>query len=152
MASVPLVTITNLYQSAKRHAGDWVKAGRNYRACYKDGKFELTHYGTLILTTDENRRTYAVGVGAWSASDRDAINTVMHNLGVGVRVRVCKGDIITAYANPGCWTEIPIRGVIMQYIITCWFGQEIDTTMYWTGIGLLAVFGTVLSVKSNDND
>ena len=47
---------------------------------------------------------------------------------------------------------IPIMGVIMQYIITCWFGQEIDTTMYWTGIGLLAVFGTVLSVKSNDND
>lgn len=106
MASVPLVTITNLYGSAVRNAGEWVKAGRSYRARYSRGVFELTHYGTLILVTDENRHTYKVGVGAWSASDRDAINTVMCNLNVGVRVRVHKGDIVTAYTNPGCWTEM----------------------------------------------
>ena len=93
MASVPLVTITNLYKSAVKNAGEWVKAGRNYRAMYKDGKFQLTHYGTLILYTDEYAHQYQVGAGAWSASDRDAINTVMHNLGTGVRVRVCKGDM-----------------------------------------------------------
>lgn len=104
MASVPLVTITNLYHSAKRHEGDWVKAGRNYRACFKKGVFELTHYGTLILTTDENARTYDIGAGAWSASDRDAINTIMHILDTGARVRVCKGDIIPVCA--GYWTNV----------------------------------------------
>lgn len=94
MASIPLVTITNLYSSAVRHAGEWVKGGRSYRAMYKGGQFQLTHYGTLILYTNENTHEYKVGVGAWSASDRDAINTVFHNLGTGKRARVCKGDII----------------------------------------------------------
>lgn len=94
MASVPLVTITNLYKSAVRHAGEWVKAGRNYSALYKDGKFQLVHYGTLILYTDERARNYQIGAGAWSQSDRDAINTVMHNLGTGVHVRIKKGDLI----------------------------------------------------------
>ena len=94
MASVPLVTITNLYKSAVAHAGEWRKAGRNYSALYKDGRFQLVHYGTLILYTDERERQYQIGEGAWSASDRDAINTVMHNLGTGVHVRIKKGYII----------------------------------------------------------
>jgi len=94
MASVPLVTITELYKRAVRHAGEWVKGGRSYSAIYNNGQFQLIHYGTLILFTDENKHTYQIGKGAWSASDRDAINTIMHNLGTGVRVRVRKGDII----------------------------------------------------------
>jgi hypothetical protein len=102
MASVPLVTITRLYESAVRHAGEWVKAGRNYRAMYKDGKFQLTHYGTLILYTDEHTCTYQVGEGAWSASDRDAINTVFHNLRTGKHARVHKGYMIVEGAG---WTE-----------------------------------------------
>ena len=102
MASVPLVTITNLYASAVRHAGEWVKAGRNYRAMYKNGQFQLTHYGTLILYTDENTRQYQIGAGAWSQSDRDAINTVLYNLGTGIHARIKKGDLITEGQG---WTE-----------------------------------------------
>lgn len=95
MASVPLVTITRLYESAVRNAGEWVKAGRNYRAMYKNGQFQLTHYGTLILYTDEHAHQYQIGEGAWSQSDRDAINTVLHNLRTGVHARIYKGNLIT---------------------------------------------------------
>lgn len=102
MASVPLKTITNLYKSAKAHGGDWVRAGRHYTAQYDNGKFQLVHYGTLILYTDENERVYQIGAGAWSASDRDAINTIMHVLGTGKRARVCRGDIIAEGAG---WKE-----------------------------------------------
>lgn len=102
MASVPLVTITKLYKSAVNNAGEWVKAGRSYRAMYKNGQFQLTHYGTLILYTDENTREYQVGAGAWSASDRDAINSVLCNLGTGIHARIKNGDIITEGVG---WTK-----------------------------------------------
>ena len=102
MASVPLKTISNLYKSARNHRGDWVRAGRCYSANYKDGKFQLVHYGTLILYTDENARQYQIGAGAWSQSDRDAINTIMHILGTGKRARILKGELISEGAG---WTE-----------------------------------------------
>ena len=104
MASVPLKTIMNLYTSATRHEGEWIHAGRAYTGHYMDGRFQLVHYGTLILFTDENTREYQVGAGAWSASDRDAINTIMHMLGTGKRARIYKGNLITEGAGWGEYT------------------------------------------------
>lgn len=102
MSSVPLKTITNLYKSARNHKGEWVRAGRSYSGHFKDGKFQLVHYGTLILYTDEHAHEYQIGAGAWSQSDRDAINTVLYNLGTGIHARIKKGDFI---AEGQGWTE-----------------------------------------------
>lgn len=103
MASIPLVTIEKLYKTAVRNAGQWVRGGRSYSAYYKDGQFQLVHYGTLILYTDDVKRQYQVGEGAYSASDRDAINSVMHILGTGKRARIQRGYMITEGAS--YWTE-----------------------------------------------
>lgn len=47
---------------------------------------------------------------------------------------------------------VPLLGLAMEYVITNWFGQEIDKTMYWTGIGLLSVLAFIASTKSKDSD
>lgn len=105
MASIPLVTIERLYASATRNPRAWVHAGRSYDARYDNGKFELVHYGTSILNVDEGKLTYKIGADAWSASDRDAINSIFHLLGVGVRAHVHNGSV---YVNKGltAWTEV----------------------------------------------
>ena len=109
MASIPLKTITNLYATARRNPRKWMYAGRSYCARYDNGDFELLHYGTPILRVDENKYKYTIGRGAWSASDRDAINSIFHLLGVGVRAHVHYGDI-SVEEGMTVWTEKVVEG------------------------------------------
>lgn len=109
MASIPLKTITNLYATARRNPREWMYAGRSYCARYDNGDFELVHYGTPILRVDENKTQYTIGGGAWSASDRDAINSIFHLLGVGVRAHVHYGSI-TVEEGMTVWTEKVVEG------------------------------------------
>lgn len=46
----------------------------------------------------------------------------------------------------------PVMGEVMYYIITNWFNHEINRELYWTGIGLLAVFGIVIYTKAETKD
>ena len=80
MASIPLQTIVDLHALSDRNRGRWVKR-KDYEAyTYPDGKFKLTHYGTVIFTIDPSTRKYTVD--GWSASDRDAVNSMLHIYGI----------------------------------------------------------------------
>lgn len=47
---------------------------------------------------------------------------------------------------------VPLLGLAMEYVITNWFGQEIDKTLYWTGVGLLSVLAFIVSTKNKEDD
>ena len=47
---------------------------------------------------------------------------------------------------------VPVIGEAMYFVITNWFGHEIDQTLYWTGIGLLSVFTLVVSSRSKEDN
>ena len=76
MASIPLKTIVDLHARSVDNPGRWVKGGREYEAyTYPDGRFKLTHYGTVIFSIDPSTRQYKLG--GYSASDRAAVETMM---------------------------------------------------------------------------
>lgn len=59
MASIPLKNMTTIYNRASQNAPDKVRMG-NYSAKLDYPRFQLWHYGTLILTLDiERGRVYA---------------------------------------------------------------------------------------------
>lgn len=61
--------------------------GRVYRATWEEEseEFRLYHYGTLILkvTDPYGDQDIQIGAGAYSVSDRDAINSALWKLGIG---------------------------------------------------------------------
>ena len=80
MASIPLQTIVDLHALSGRNRGRWVKR-KEYEAYTDDrGRFRLTHYGTVIFTIDPSTRRYTVS--GRSASDRDAVNSMLHIYGI----------------------------------------------------------------------
>lgn len=46
----------------------------------------------------------------------------------------------------------PILGEVMYYIISNWFGHDIDKELYWTGVGLIAVAGMIVGVGKKNED
>ena len=76
MASIPLKTIVDIHDRSVANPGRWVKGGREYEGyTYPDGRFKLTHYGTVIFSIDPSTRQYKLG--GYSASDRAAVETMM---------------------------------------------------------------------------
>jgi len=83
MAKIPSQVIENLYYKSRANPGRWFSAGRGYEIyTYPDGRMKLTNYGTVIYRYDPSSRTYDVG-GAYSPSDRNAINSMAALTGVG---------------------------------------------------------------------
>lgn len=46
---------------------------------------------------------------------------------------------------------VPLLGEVMYYVISNWFGQEINNEAYWTGVGLLAIFGMLISTSKRED-
>lgn len=46
---------------------------------------------------------------------------------------------------------IPLWGEVMYIIIENVLGHDMNKELYWTGVGLLAVFGTIIYAKSKDD-
>ena len=88
MPSIPLKNMTTIYSRASENAPDKVRMG-NYSAKLDYPRFQLWHYGTLILTLDIERGIEFLG--GFSASDRDAINSILMLAGMRSRVSIA-GD------------------------------------------------------------
>lgn len=88
MASIPLKNMTAIYERASENTPDRVGMG-NYSAELDYPTFKLWHYGTLILTLDIERGIEFLG--GFSASDRDAINSILTLAGIRSRVSIAGG-------------------------------------------------------------
>ena len=88
MPSIPLKNMTTIYNRANQNAPDKVRMG-NYSAELDYPTFRLWHYGTLILTLDIERGIEFLG--GFSASDRDAINSILVLAGMTSRVSIAGG-------------------------------------------------------------
>ena len=88
MPSIPLKNMTTIYERASENTPDKVRMG-NYSAELDYPTFRLWHYGTLILTLDIERGIEFLG--GFSASDRDAINSILVLAGMKSRVSIA-GD------------------------------------------------------------
>lgn len=85
MPSIPLKNMTTIYERASDNTPEKVRMG-NYSAQLDYPKFQLWHYGTLILTLDIKRGIEFLG--GFSASDRDAINSILALTGMNARVSI----------------------------------------------------------------
>ena len=101
MSSIPTQVITDLYYRSQRNPGRWVSGGRAYEMyTFPDGRVKLTHYGTPIYRFDPKTGEYDTG-GAFSASDRDAINSMAWLTGVGgASIRFGKFTPMSRNHNP----------------------------------------------------
>lgn len=88
MASIPLKNMTTIYNRANQNAPDKVRMG-NHSAQLDYPRFQLWHYGTLILTLDVERGIEFLG--GFSASDRDAINSILVLARMNARVSIAGG-------------------------------------------------------------
>ena len=88
MASIPLKNMTTIYNRANQNAPEKVRMG-NYSAELDYPTFRLWHYGTLILKLDIERGIEFLG--GFSASDRDAINSILTLAGMTSRVSIAGG-------------------------------------------------------------
>lgn len=88
MASIPLKNMTTIYNRTSEDAPYKVRMG-NYSAELDYPAFRLWHYGTLILTLDIERGIEFLG--GFSASDRDAINSILTLAGIRSRVSIAGG-------------------------------------------------------------
>ena len=88
MASIPLKNMTTIYNRASENTPDTVRMV-NYSAELDYPNFRLWHYGTLILTLDIERGIEFLG--GFSASDRDAINSILVLAGMTSRVSITGG-------------------------------------------------------------
>ena len=79
MSFIPTKQITRLMKKAKESDGIYVKDG-NYEMRYGWDSIVLTHYGTTILWYSPHDNLISIS-GAYSVSDRDAINSVCRLLG-----------------------------------------------------------------------
>ena len=92
MSTLPLKTVQDLYERAKAKRNWWHKGGREYEAyMYADGRFLLSHFGTMIFDYDPDAGTYAVA--GESVADRDAINSMFRILGIDDAASNMKGKI-----------------------------------------------------------
>ena len=88
MASIPLKNMETIYSRASENTPDRVRMG-NYSAELDYPTFRLWHYGTLILTLDIERGIEFLG--GFSASDRDAINSILTLARMNARVSIAGG-------------------------------------------------------------
>lgn len=94
MVKIPTVLIQEIYAKAKRNVGVYVKQGSTYKAKFENnGEFELIYYGGLIFFSNEEKKQYFIGRKAYSASDRDAINSMMHILGIEQKYSIAGGRL-----------------------------------------------------------
>jgi len=80
--------VQELHKKAIKNPNQWIRKN-SYLGYFdkKRGTFELAHYGTVIMRYDV--ATWAIGKGAYSASDRDAINTILGEIGErSIRARI----------------------------------------------------------------
>lgn len=72
--------VKELHKKAIKKPREYVRKG-SYLGFYddRDGSFGLSHYGVDIFKYDA--KTFSIGKGAYSASDRDAINTMLSEIG-----------------------------------------------------------------------
>ena len=93
MSSIPLQLITDLFFKCLNNRGTWYK-NKNYdMIIYSDGSVHLQHYHTTIYYLDaktkkarfsnDHKDLLGMRRGAYSASDRDAINSIAYYTGVG---------------------------------------------------------------------
>ena len=94
MKYMPMRTVEEIYKKAKRNERTYVKQGCTYTAMYSKGKFELIHYGAVIFGSDENTKVYYIGYKAYSATDRDAINSMMRILDINQKYQMRKGEML----------------------------------------------------------
>lgn len=100
MAEIPHQTIQDLYYRSQNNPGRWVSGGRAYEMyTFPDGRIKLTHYGTVIYRYDPVSGEYDTG-GAYSGSDRDAINSMAYLTGVG-GARIRDGEFVPEPRNHG---------------------------------------------------
>ena len=94
MSSVPLQIITDLFYKCLNNKDRWYKGGKSYDMIIQsDGRVHLKHYGTTIYNYDpktkkvtfknSSKNLLGYASGAYSASDRDAINSVAYYTGIG---------------------------------------------------------------------
>lgn len=88
MATIPLKNMTTIYNRANQNTPERVRMG-NYSAELDYPTFRLWHYGTLILTLDVERGIEFLG--GFSASDRDAINSILTLARMNDRVSIAGG-------------------------------------------------------------
>lgn len=88
MASIPLKNMTTIYKRANQNALDKIRMG-NYSAELDYPTFRLWHYETLILMLDVERGIEFLG--GFSASDRDAINSILTLARMNDRVSIAGG-------------------------------------------------------------
>lgn len=83
-------------RKARDHPNMMVCHGRAYRAVYnpETGLFTLDHYGTEIVRVNTFTGAYEVGAGAFSASDRDAINSVFYYTGITEKAHIKNGEFL----------------------------------------------------------
>lgn len=76
MSSIPLKNITDLYVKCVGTPNKLYRNG-NYTMYITDkGEIMLRHYGTIIFHYDPKKKESTYG-GAFSVSDRDAINSIV---------------------------------------------------------------------------
>ena len=81
MPTIPLKTVSDLYQKARRKREWWHNGGRGYSAyMFTDGQFLLAHDGSVIFDYDPRKGTYAVSGS--TPADRDAIDSMFRILGI----------------------------------------------------------------------
>lgn len=77
MASLPLKIISDLYFKCVNDKGRTYSGGRAYEMeVSREGHIWMSHYGTTIFLYDPKKKTTTYG-GAYSMSDRDAINSLV---------------------------------------------------------------------------
>ena len=89
MSAIPLKVIEDLYFKALTNPDTWKSGGRAYEMMVtRKGDIYLEHYGTRIFHYDPKTKKTDYG-GAYSISDRDAINSIVRvsRKGIGVYYR-----------------------------------------------------------------
>ena len=112
---IPTKTIVELHEKANRNIGRSVKMGYNWMAKKdEDGRFQLYHYGTLIFAYSDpkdGKKMIAKGDGAYSGSDRDAINSMFHILGIEMKAGI-KGGVLGFEGNPSGWELVEMDAIL----------------------------------------
>lgn len=99
MATLPLKTISDLYQKAIRNRGEWVTL-RDYDLYVEpSGLILMEHYRNRIFYYDPKGGVYKT-VDRFTSSDRDAINSLVMVSGKGRQVYLADGKIYPVGEGP----------------------------------------------------
>lgn len=80
----------------------------------EEGRFLLYHYGALIFAYLDPKggiKKIAIGDGAYSGSDRDAINSMFYILRIGMKAGIRNG-IFGFEGNPSGWELTEIDAIL----------------------------------------